>query len=380
MWYMNEEREMLRKMVAEFAENEVRPFVKEMEEKETFPMHLIKRAGELGILGLCFPEELGGVGVDWINLGIAMEEISKVSTCVGLLVMMTAVGSTLSLQFVGTEEQKEKILKPCIRGEQVLAMSLCEPVGSSNTAAYKTKAVLDGDEWVLNGGKIFCTLAGQCEYYGIMALTDEFNPLTMEGATMFLVHKDTPGFKVGHIEKKLAWHGSATGSIYLTDCRVPKTMILGEVNKGLHAFGSTVMQTYAYLAILSLGGAVGAYEEALRYTKERVHIGGKTLFENFQAVRHRLVNMYTEIEACRGLLYGCFEMMQQGKNGVKECMAAKIYAQQVHESVASQAVMLHGGNGLMVDNGIERYFRESKMMAVGGFAVDIIRDQISMLL
>lgn len=380
MWYMTEERELLRKMVAEFAENEVRPFVKEMEENETFPMHLIKRAGELGILGLCYPEELGGVGVDWINLGIAIEEISKVSTTVGLLIMMSAVGSSLSLQFVGTEEQKEKILKPMIRGEQVLAMSLCEPVGSSNTAAYQTKAVQDGDDWILSGGKIFCTLAGQCEYYGIMALTDEFNPTTQEGATLFFVHKDTPGFKVGHIENKLAWHGSATGTLILSDCRVNKKWILGEVHKGLHAFGSTVMQTYAYLAILALGGAEGVYEKTLKYCKEREHIGGATLWQNFQSVRHHLVNMYTEIEACRGLMYNCFEMMSQGKNGVKECMAVKIYAQQVFESVASQAVLLHGGNGLMVENDVERYFRESKMLAVGGFSVDIIRDQISALM
>lgn len=380
MWYMNEEREMLRKMVAEFAENDVRPFVKEMEANETFPMHLIKKAGDLGILGLCYPEELGGVGVDWINLGIALEEISKVSTTVGLLIMMSAVGSTLALQGVGTEEQIEKILKPVIRGEQVLAMALCEPVGSSNTPAYKTKAVRDGDDWILNGGKIFCTLAGQCEYYGVMALTDDFNPLTQEGATMFLVHKDTPGFKVGHIEHKLAWHGSSTGQIFFNNCRVSDNWILGEVNKGLHAFGSTVMQTYAYLAVLAFGGAEGIYEKTLKYCKDRVHIGGGTLFENYQAVKHRLANMYMEVEACRSLLFNCFELMGQGKDGVKECMAVKIYAQEVFESVASQAVMLHGGNGLMVDNDVERYFRESKMLAVGGFSLDIIRDQISTLL
>ena len=380
MWYMTEEREMLRKTVAEFAENEVRPFVKEMEANETFPMELVKRAGELGILGLGFPEEYGGSGTDWINLGIAIEEIAKVSTCAALVIMMSAVGSTLSLQYVGTDEQKEKILKPCIRGEQVLAMSLCEPVGSSNTGAYKTKAVQDGDDWIINGGKIFCTLAGQCEYYGVMALTGEYNPATMEGATMFLVHKDTPGFSVGHIEEKLAWAGSSTGSLMFDNCRVNKKWILGEVNKGLLAFGSTTMQTYAYLAILALGGAEGIYEKTLKYTKERVHIGGGTLFQNYQVVRYHLTNMYTKIEACRGLMYNCFELMQQGRNGVKECMAVKIYAEEVFEEVASMAVNLHGGNGLMVQNDVERYYRESKMLAVGGFSLDIIREQIAALL
>lgn len=380
MWYMNEEREMLKKSVDEFAVNEVRPFVKKMEKNETYPRELIKKAGDLGILGLATPEEYGGVGVDWINLGIAMEEISKESTCVGLLLMMNAVGSTLSLQYVGTEEQKEKILKPCIAGDDCLAMSLCEPVGSSNTGAYKTRAVQDGDDWIISGGKIFCTMAGQCKYYGVMALTGDYNPQTQEGATMFLIPADTPGFSVGHIEDKLAWHGSSTGSLLLDNCRVNKKWILGEVNHGLQAFGSTTMQTYAYLGILALGGAEGVYERTLKYTKEREHIGGGTLYNNYEVVRYHLVNMYTKIESCRSLLFECFELMQQGREGVKQCMAAKIYAQQVFEEVASMAVNLNGGNGLMVENDIERYYRESKMLAVGGFSVDIIREQIAALL
>lgn len=380
MWYMTEERQMLKNMVAEFAETEVRPFVKEMEEKGTFPMHLIKRAGELGILGLCYPEEVGGQGVDWINLSIAIEEIAKVSSCAALLIMMSAVGSTLSVYLVGTEEQKEKIFKPVIRGETCLAMSLCEPAGSSNTGGWQTKAVQDGDEWVLNGGKIFCTLTGQCDYYGVMALTGDWDPVTQTGATLFFVHKDSPGFKIGHIEDKLAWGGSATGTIMLQDVRVPKTMILGEPHKGMHAFGSTGMQTYAYLGILSLGTAEGAYEMALKYTKERIHIGGGTLFQNFEVVRHHLANMYMEVEACRSLMYNCMEQMGKGMNGLKECMAVKIYAQKVAESVASKALEIHGGNGLMKTCDIERYYREAKMLAIGGFSVDIIREQMSWLL
>ncbi len=380
MWYMTEEREMLKNMVAEFAEKEVRPFVKEMEEKGTFPAHLIKRAGELGILGLCYPEDVGGQGVDWINLSIAIEEIAKVSSCAALLIMMSAVGSTLSVYLVGTEEQKEKILKPVLRGETCLAMSICEPAGSSNYGGWQTKAVQDGDEWVLNGGKIFCTLTGQCDYYGILALTGEYNPATMEGVTLFFVHKDTPGFQTGHIEHKLAWGGSATGTLILNDVRVPKNMILGEVNKGLHAFGSTGMQTYAYLAVLSLGTAEGAYEKTAKYVKERVHTGGGTLFQNYEVVRHRLANMYMQVEACRSLLYNCMEQMSRGMNGLKECMAVKVFAQQVAESVASQAVELHGGNGLMVESDVERYYREAKMLAVGGFSVDIIREQLSWML
>lgn len=377
MWYMTEERQMLKQMAKEFAENEVRPFVREMEEKGTWPGHLLKRAGDLGILGLVYPEEVGGTGVDWVGLGICIEEVAKVSSSFGLLMMMSAVGATYAVYLVGTEEQKEKILKPVIAGDEFVCMSLCEPVGSANTAKYSTKAVLDGDEWVLNGGKIFCTPAGYCEYYGIMALTDEFNPVTQEGATLFFVHKDTPGFKIGHIENKLAWSGTNTGSIYFDNCRIPKDSYLGEVNKGLQAFGSTVMQTYAYLAVLSLGTAGGAYEKALKYCKEREQIGGNTLYQNYQTVRHRLANMFLETEACRTYIYSCFENIAEGNMYVPECMGAKIYAQQVAESVASQAVLLHGGNGLIRENDVERYYREAKMLAIGGFSVDVIRDQIS---
>ena len=380
MWYMTEERQMLKNMVAEFAETEVRPFVKEMEENGTFPQHLITRAGELGILGLCYPEEIGGQGVDWINMAIAIEELSKVSSCAALLIMMAAVGSTLSIYLVGTEEQKEKCLYPVIRGETNLAMSLCEPAGSSNYGSWQTTAVQDGDEWVLNGGKIFCTLTGKCDYYGVLAKTGEYNPMTMEGITVFLVHKDTPGFKFGRIEDKLAWGGSATGTLILNDVRVPSSMILGEPNKGIMAFGSTGPQTYAYLAVLSLGTAEAAYEMALKYCKERVHAGGGTLFQNYEVVRHHLANMYMEVEACRSLLYNCMEQMQQGKFPLTEAMAVKVYAQKVAESVASKALELHGGNGLMKSCDIERYYREAKMLAIGGFSVDIIRDQLSWML
>lgn len=379
MWYMTEERELLRKMVAEFAENEVRPFVKEMEENETFPKHLIKRAGELGILGLCYPEEIGGASTDWINLGIALEEISKVSTTVGLLIMMSAVGASYPFYLNSTDEQKEKILKPTLRGDMVLPTALCEPAGSSMIPYWSTKAVPDGDDYIINGSKIFTTLAGQCEYYGVMTLTDEFNPATQEGATYFLIHKDNPGLKIGHIEHKLAWHGSSTGTIYLKDCRVHKDSNIGGLNKGMLAFTSSSMQTYSYLAVLSLGGAEGVYEKTLKYVKERMH-GTGSLWQNYQAVRHRLANMRIELDACRGVLYSCFEAMNQGKFCLRECMSAKIFAQQVQESVASQAVLLHGGNGLMVENDVERYFRESKMLAVGGFSVDVIRDQINALM
>ena len=202
----------------------------------------------------------------------------------------------------------------------------------------------------------------------------------MEGITVFLVHKDTPGFKVGHIEHKLAWGGSATGTLILNDVRVPSSMILGEPNKGLMAFGSTGPQTYAYLGILSLGTAEAAYEMALKYCKERVHAGGGTLHQNYEVVRHHLANMYMEVEACRSLMYNCMEQMQQGKFPIKEAMAVKVYAQKVAESVASKAVELHGGNGLMKTCDIERYYREAKMLAIGGFSVDIIRDQLSWML
>lgn len=379
MWYMNEERQMIKKMVQEFTQNEVKPFVKIMETEEKYPTELMKKAGELGILGLMYPESVGGAGEDLFNLSIALEEIAKESTTFALCVALSSYMASRPVYDHGTPDQIEKILKPVISGEQIIAFSLCEPAGIDMWFDYRTKAVLDGDEWVLNGGKIFCTNAGQAEYYGIMAVTGVPNPATAEGCSIIMVHKDTPGFKVGHIENKLGWHGSSTGQIYFNDCRVPKENIIGPLNQGFGLFGVNWMMSCVILATLALGGAEGVYQKTFDYCKERNHVG-KSLYDSYQTVRHQLASMWIEIESLRAMIYGCEELITKGINATPNCVAAKIKGAKVFEFVASQAVLLNGGNGTVVENDIERYYRDAKMFSIGGGSIASLQDSLSHLI
>lgn len=376
MWYMNEERELLQKMVKDFTVNEVKPFVKKMETHEKYPHEILKKAGDMGILGLLYPERVGGSGEDWINLGIAIEEIAKESNTLALCISLsTFLGSRPLLDF-GTPEQIEKILKPIIAGDTVFACSLCEPVGMNNWFGYKTKAVLEGDQWVINGSKIFCTNAGQAEYYAVLAVTSEPNPTTGEGMSLIIVHKDTPGFKVGHIENKLGWHGSSTGQLYFNDCRVPKENILGPVDKIYPLLGANTLKGLSLIGVGCLGSAEGVYEKTVRYCKERDHMG-KSLYDSYQTVRNDLAKMWIDIEAYRALVFSCFELLNKGMDTTSLCMAAKVKGAQLFESIASQAVVLHGGVGTVVESDIERYYRDAKMNFIGGASIPSLIDSLT---
>lgn len=380
MWYMTEEREMIRNMVKEFTENEVKPFVKEMEEHETYPHAIMKKAGDLGILGLAYPEDVGGQGQDYVNLGIALEEISKESITTGLCVLLSALLGARPLYDLGTPEQKEKILKPIIAGDTIFVNSLTEPVGINNWFDYKTTAVLDGDEWVVNGGKIFATNAGEGEWYCIMAVTGEINLQTAEGLSMILIHKDTPGLKIGHIENKLGMHGSSTGQLYFKDCRVPKENVLGPVNQGYARLGGNTLKGMAFLGMLALGGAEGVYEKTVKYCKERLH-SGKSLYDSYQLVRHQLADMYKQIDMLRSEIYAVLDDMNHDAPDVlPRAIAVKCNAAKIFEEVASTCVLLHGGNGVVVENDIERYFRDAKMFSIAGGALPALTDSMTMLI
>lgn len=380
MWYMNEERAMIRDMVRNFTQNEVKAAVKEMEENDAYPHELMRKAGDLGILGLAYPEEVGGQGQDFVNLGIAIEEIAKESPCAALCVLLSGFLGARPIYDLGTPEQKEKILKPIIEGKEIFVNSLTEPVGINNWFDYRTTAVLDGDEWVINGGKIFATNAGESEWYSVMCVTGEIDPMQMKGLSMILVRKDTPGFKVGHIENKLGLHGSSTGQLYFKDCRVPKENVLGTVDFGYAQLAPNTMKGMAFLGIIALGLAEGVYEKTVQYCKERMHVG-KSLYDSYQVVRHQLADMYAKIDMIKAELYAILDDMNSNDPTVlTRSLVAKGNAAHIAEEIASKCVLLHGGNGVVVENDIERYFRDAKMWDIAGGDVPALIDAATMFL
>jgi acyl-CoA dehydrogenase len=287
-------------------------------------------------------------------------------------------GST-SIYYMGTPEQKEKLLRPIIAGEAVVAGAQCEPTGVAHYEDFQTKAEIVGDECVINGGKIFCTNAGQAKYYTVMAKTKEPVPEGMGSITTVLVPGDAPGFKVGHIENKLGWHGSSTGQIYFNNCRVPKENILGSFDVSFTDALSGAFGIAAMLGAGQLGSAEGVYEKTLGYSKEKKH-GDTTLFDSYQAMRHQFVDLWMEIETYRGFIYGLLDSLDHDESLIAQAWAAKVKGTRMFEYVASQCVVLNGGNGTVVENDIERYYRDAKMNSIGCFALPHITDMLTALI
>ncbi len=379
MWYMNEDRELIRNAAREFAEKEVKPFVAEMESNDRYPRQLVKRMGELGFTGLPYPETYGGTGSDWTTFGIVVEEIAKVSTTLALILLLNTCMAGIPIFESGTHEQKLNFLKPCFAGDYNLAIAITEPVGIFNFCDFQTRAVLDGDEWVINGGKIFTSSAGQADYYVLATLTADFDPAAGTGLTYFVVPGTASGFEVGHIENKLGWHGSKTGQTYYKNIRLPKEYQIGEIGQGYPVTLKWAAFECLGFGSMCLGSAETAYEAAAKYTKQRMQMG-KSLFETHQVVRNTLAKMYMEIEALRCLTYGTWAMVDQGIDCMAQMYAVKVKAAQIQEYVTSEAIVLLGGNGVVNENDVERHFRDAKVNAVGGGSVGTLTDVISVMI
>jgi len=379
MWYMNEDRELIRNAAREFAEKEVKPFVSEMEFKDTYPRHLVKRMGELGFTGIPYPESYGGGGSDWTTFGIVVEEIAKVSTTLSLILLLNTCMTAIPIAELGTREQKLKWLQPCLAGDYNLAIAITEAVGIFNFPEFQTRAVLDGDEWVINGGKIFTSSAGESNFYVLVTLTSDFDPATGSGITYFIVPAAAPGFEVGHIENKLGWHGSKTGQTYFRNIRLPKENQIGEIGGGYPATLKWAAFECLGFGSMCLGSAEAAYEKAVKYTKERMQMG-KSLYDTHQVVRNQLAKIYMEIETLRGLTYSTWAMVDKGIDCMAQMYAVKVKAAQIQEYVTSEAMVLLGGNGVVRENDIERHFRDAKVNAIGGGSVNTLTDLISSMI
>ena len=380
MWYLTEDREAVLTTVREFVRTEVAPQAMEIDRTNAFPLDLFKRAGELGLLGVTVPEEFGGLGGDQTTHALVLEEIAK-----SLPVLTVAMGAHSLLaggliEMIGTTAQKSRYLAPAASGDIVLACGSTEAVGGDNQVEFSTRAVLDGDEWVLDGGKVLISNIGVADVYVVVAVTaDHVDPVTKAGLSAFLIPAGTPGLGVGRAEHKLGWHGSATGSLSFSGCRIPKENLLGPLGGCLPAMFVSATAEFLSCGPVSLGIAEGAYELALAYSLDRVQ-QGESLFDRFQVTRHKLVRMYAEIESLRALVYSTYAERDRGELCLAQGRLLKVKGAEVSEYVAREAIQLFGGVGTVVDTGVERYWRDAKVMAIGGASVEALMDVIAGLI
>ena len=357
---LTKEQEMVRNVMREFAENEVEPIAADIDETGRFPKENVEKMARAHMLGIPFPEEYGGAGGDELAYAIAVEELSRKCATTGVILSAhTSLGSWPIYKY-GTEEQKQKYLVPLAKGEKLGAFGLTEPNAGTDAAGQQTVAVLDGDEYVLNGSKIFITNGGQAEIYVIFAMTDRMKGT--RGISAFIVEADTPGFSIGKIEDKLGIRASATSELIFQNCRIPKENLLGEEGKGFKIAMSTLDGGRIGIAAQALGIAQGALDESVEYLKEREQFGRP--LSKFQGLQWMVADMGTEIEAARLLVYRAAFNKSNGLPYNKEAAMAKLFAANTAMNVTTKAVQLHGGYGYTKDYPVERMMRDAKITEI----------------
>jgi alkylation response protein AidB-like acyl-CoA dehydrogenase len=354
-----EEQEMVRKMVRDFAETEIAPFVEKMEDGE-FPREILKKMADLGLMGMTIPEKYGGAEMDFPSYIIAINELSRVSATVGVILSVhTSVGTNPILYF-GTEEQKQKYVTKLASGEYLGAFALTEPSAGSDAGSLKTRAVNSVDHYVLNGAKVFITNGGEADTYIVFAST---NPeLGTKGISAFIVEKDTPGFIIGKDEHKMGLYGSKTVQLTFEDAKVPAENLLGEEGEGFKIAMANLDVGRIGIAAQSLGIAEAALQHATAYAKEREQFGKPIALQ--QGVGFKLADMATAVEGAKLLTYRAANLRALGKPCGKEASMAKLFASQTAMNVATEAVQVYGGYGYTKDYPVERFFRDAKVCEI----------------
>ncbi|MEK4027690.1 MULTISPECIES: acyl-CoA dehydrogenase [Bacillaceae] len=357
---LTEEHEMIRKMVRDFAKNEVAPTAAERDEEERFDMELFRKMADLGLTGIPWPEEYGGIGSDYLAYCIAVEELSRVCASTGVTLSAHTSLAGWPVYKFGTEEQKQKYLKPMAQGEKIGAYGLTEPGSGSDAGGMKTTARLEGNEYILNGSKIFITNGGIADIYIVFALTDPASK--QRGTTAFIIEKDFPGFSVGKKEKKLGIRSSPTTEIIFEDCRVPKENVLGSEGEGFKIAMMTLDGGRNGIAAQAVGIAQGALDAAVEYAKERKQFG-KPIAAN-QGISFKLADMATGIEASRLLTYQAAWLESNNLPYGKESAMSKLMAGDTAMKVTTEAVQIFGGYGYTKDYPVERYMRDAKITQI----------------
>jgi len=357
---LSEEQEMIRKTVRDFAESEVAPKAAEMDEKEDYDWSLWDQMADMGLTGIPFSEEYGGAGMDNLSYAIAVEELARVCGSTSVLISAHTSLCAWPIYHFGTEEQKHKYLTPLAEGKTIGAMGLTEPSAGSDAGALKLTAKLDGDDYVLNGTKIFITNAGKADTYVIIACTDKSKGY--KGTAAFIVEKGTPGFTFGKKEHKMGIRASYTYELVFENCRVPKENMLGQDGMGFKIVMATLDGGRIGIASQALGLAQGAFDQALEYSKQREQFG-KPISAN-QGLQWMLADMATRIEAARLLIYQAAYLKDNGMPYSKQSAMAKLYASETAMWVTTKAVQIHGGYGYSREYPVERMMRDAKITEI----------------
>ncbi|HGO9413859.1 TPA: acyl-CoA dehydrogenase AcdA [Bacillus cereus] len=373
---LSEEHEMIRKMVRDFAKNEVAPTAAERDEEERFDRELFDQMAELGLTGIPWPEEYGGIGSDYLAYVIAIEELSRVCASTGVtLSAHTSLAGWPIFKF-GTEEQKQKFLRPMAEGKKIGAYGLTEPGSGSDAGGMKTISKRDGDHYVLNGSKIFITNGGIADIYVVFALTDPESK--QRGTSAFIVESDTPGFSVGKKESKLGIRSSPTTEIMFEDCRIPVENLLGGEGQGFKVAMQTLDGGRNGIAAQAVGIAQGALDASVEYARER-HQFGKPIAAQ-QGIGFKLADMATDVEAARLLTYQAAWLESEGLPYGKESAMSKVFAGDAAMKVTTEAVQVFGGYGYTKDYPVERYMRDAKITQIYEGTQEIQRLVISRML
>lgn len=368
------EHELFRETVRKFVEKELSPHAEEWEAAGEFPNSVFQRMGELGFLGLRYPEKYGGQNCDFLFSIVLAEELGRCGMgSIGTAVAVQSEMATPPIFKFGTEEQKMKYLLPANKGLKIACLGITEPNAGSDVAAIQTTAKREGDHWVIKGRKIFITNGVRADFITLLART---NPQKgYKGFSLFLVDKGTPGFFVTRKLDKLGLRSSDTAELLFEDCRVPEESLLGEEGKGFYHIMWELQGERIMAAANALARAQMALELAIKYAQERVQFGKP--IAHFQVTRHRLADMATEIEAARHLTYYCAWLFQKGEYPVKEISMAKLFAAQVSGRVADAALQIHGGYGYMMEYPIQRYWRDIRLSRIGGGTDEIMKEIIA---
>ena len=373
---LTKEQEMIRKEVRKFSLSEIAPIAPDLDESETFSSELTRKMGDIGLFGMFVSEDFAGQGMDYLSYIIAVEEVARVD---GSQAATVAAGNSLGigpLYYFGSEDQKKKYLPGLCSGKALWGFGLTEPTAGSDAGGSKTTAVKDGNDWVINGSKIFITNAACDMTMGVtvQAITGT-RPNGRPEYTCFLVESGTPGFKAVPMHRKMMWRSSNTAELYFDNLRVPDSSILGNRGDGFHQMLKTLDGGRLSIAAMGLGGAQGAYDAALKYARERVQFGQPIC--KFQAIAFKLADCAVEIECARNLLYKACWLRNQHRPFEKEAAMAKLYCSEVMGRVVNHAVQIHGGYGLMKDYGVERFFRDQKLLEIGEGTSEVQRIVIS---
>ncbi|MBC8177423.1 MAG: acyl-CoA dehydrogenase family protein [Deltaproteobacteria bacterium] len=375
-YQMDEKYEMIRMAVREFAESEIKPVAGELDEKEEFSVSLTQQMGDIGLFGMVVPEEYGGQGLDYISYIIAMEEVARVD---GSQAATLSAGNSLGISPIddfGSEAQRRKYLPDLCQGRTLMGFGLTEPNAGSDAGATNTTADRDGDSWIIRGRKTLTTNADTPMTKGsIIQTVTGVRPNGKPDYTCFIVENGTPGFTLNTLKRKLMWRASNTAEIFLDNCRVSSDAILGNPGDGFKQMLATLDGGRLSIGAMGLGCAQGAYEAALRYSKERIQFGRPICKQ--QSIAFKLADMELKIELARNLLYKACWLCENKRPFGKEAAMSKLYCSEIAREVADEAVQIHGGYGLFKDYDVERFYRDQRLLQIGEGTSEILRLVIS---